>query len=88
LNLSKNSGISLIVIPYWWNHSEDFLRAKIAEQRPDLVQHFVEYSITEPVHRQQPDLPYSPVTATTLQLWYIFQPTNANFFVLQIQIFL
>jgi hypothetical protein len=35
--VSKEEGISLVIIPFWWQHSKDFLLAKIAEKRPDIA---------------------------------------------------
>jgi hypothetical protein len=34
--LSKLNGITLIVIPYWWQFSKDFLYTLIAKLRPDI----------------------------------------------------
>jgi hypothetical protein len=33
---SKEKGITLIVIPHWWGHSEAALRSRIGSHRPDL----------------------------------------------------
>lgn len=35
-NICKEKGISLIVVPYWWNSSTDLLKELILHQRPDL----------------------------------------------------
>jgi hypothetical protein len=35
--ISKEYGITLVVIPYWWNHSEKFLKTQIASLRPDIL---------------------------------------------------
>ncbi len=37
INCSFSIGITLIEIPYWWNHSIDDLRATIVQTRPDLL---------------------------------------------------
>jgi hypothetical protein len=34
--VSKEAGITLVVIPYWWNHSYSFLYDTLVSQRPDL----------------------------------------------------
>jgi hypothetical protein len=34
--VSEAAGITLIVIPYWWRHSEQFLQSCIAVKRPDI----------------------------------------------------
>jgi hypothetical protein len=34
--VAKEAGITLVVIPYWWRFSEEYLRSNIALKRPDL----------------------------------------------------
>jgi hypothetical protein len=40
ITISKTAGINLITIPYWWQHSENFIRSRIAEQRPEIFTNF------------------------------------------------
>jgi hypothetical protein len=35
--IAKEKGITLIIIPYWWNSSEQFVRTIVKEVRPDLI---------------------------------------------------
>jgi hypothetical protein len=39
LSISKQAGISLVVIPYWWRNSEESLKARIGELRPDIFKY-------------------------------------------------
>jgi hypothetical protein len=34
--VSKEAGIHLVIIPYWWQNSQQFVWSRVAEQRPDL----------------------------------------------------
>jgi hypothetical protein len=34
--VSQEAGITLIVIPYWWRHSEAFVLSETIKRRPDL----------------------------------------------------
>jgi hypothetical protein len=40
MQVSKSFGITLVVIPYWWKHSKNFLYNQIVSQRPDLLQDY------------------------------------------------
>jgi len=37
IDLSKDLGVNLICIPYWWNNSSDTLISLIKSQRKDLL---------------------------------------------------
>jgi hypothetical protein len=52
--ISKSEGIDLIVVPFWWDWSEDALRFLIGKQRPDLFLIDPNYSVgKQPTARKQ-----------------------------------
>jgi hypothetical protein len=37
LEAAKRGGVTLITIPYWWKHSEKFVKDEVVAKRPDMI---------------------------------------------------
>jgi hypothetical protein len=70
LRVSKEEGITLIVIPYWWKYSEAVVRFKLATERPDLLTLRAKDKLvnlpTQPNVQQDKPVIYAPVAARML----------------------
>jgi hypothetical protein len=58
--ISQATGITLIVVPYWWRHSEEYLRSRVAEVRPDIYPTYKHISIGKPPKLKEFQSAYLP----------------------------
>jgi hypothetical protein len=87
VEVSKSVGITVITIPYWWRHSEDIVRSRIAAVRPDIFP-FEKSSTALSVLRDEPPrkrkfvhVPLKPKPLTEKQNptgWYVIGSSIAK----------